>query len=128
MHNSASGSGSRPGTCAGTVEQLSSISILSDRNRLQEKEGWDPQVPGPPAKWPADKVVHGGVIVTCWPYDLGRRPCPSRLWGCIPLEALAVTPDATEEGPWRVDWVRLGLNSLGVERGTMKWDDHMWTT
>jgi len=32
-----------------------------------KKESWAPQVPGPPARWPAEMVVwvvHGGVIIT----------------------------------------------------------------
>ena len=41
-----------------------SLSMLSDGNRLGEKEGGSPQVPGLPAKSPANGVARDGVIVT----------------------------------------------------------------
>src|SRR5882724_10374071 len=51
------------------------ISIQYDKNRWENKEGWNPKVPGPLAKWLADEVAPVAcacVIITCCPRDLGR--------------------------------------------------------
>jgi len=60
---SASKLGPRPGMHADTAEQLRSISM----HKIEidwKKRGLRPSGPGPPARWPADKVVGGGMIVT----------------------------------------------------------------
>jgi len=48
----------------GPAGQLRGISFFKKTEiDVPRKEGWDPQVPGPPAKWPANEVARGGMIV-----------------------------------------------------------------
>jgi len=48
------------GYCGAIRKALANHKIGIDRR----KEGWDPQVPGPLAKWPADEVARGDVVIT----------------------------------------------------------------
>ena len=50
------------GNCGAIKEALA----CNKMEKIGKKEGWNPQVPGPLARWPADKVswvAHGCMII-----------------------------------------------------------------